>query len=318
MSDFGISIDGFTPARAVAAQAQAAEAGGARRLWLASHLFLRDPVTLAAAALAATERLEIALMAMSPYALHPVHIAMAAATLDELHPGRVVLSLGVGAPGDLAAAGIAAAHPARTLGEAIAVCRALYAGETVAHDGAVFRLRDRRLASGVHAIPIILAATGPRMLALAGDRADGVLISGGVSVPYMRQCLARVNEAAGGRAQTRCGLVYALPGPPSAMLKRTLGFILRGAHHAPNLAAGRVALDQDALRTAYAAEDWREVERLIAPDVVAGHAACGTEEAVRARLDAYRAAGLYHIVLAGLGTPEEIARTLAAAVSGPP
>ncbi len=318
MSDFGISIDGFTPASAVAAQAQAAEAGGARRLWLASHLFLRDPVTLAAAALAATERLEIALMAMSPYALHPVHAAMAAATLDELHPGRVVLSLGVGAPGDLAAAGIATPHPARTLSEAIAVCRTLFAGEAVAHDGAVFRLSGRGLASGAHAVPIILAATGPRMLALAGSRADGVLISGAVSVPHMRRCLARVNAEAAGRDLINCGLVYALPGPPSAALKRTLGFILRGAHHAPNLAAAGVALDQDALRNAYAAEDWQEVDRLISPEVVAGHAACGAEDAVRARLDAYRAAGLDHIVLAGLGTPEEIARTLAVAASGPP
>ena len=318
MSDFGISIDGFTPASDVAAQARAAEAGGAKRLWLASHLFLRDPVTLAATALAATERLEIALMAMSPYALHPVHAAMAAATLDELYPGRVVLSLGVGAPGDLAAAGIAAPRPARTLGEAVAVCRALFADETVEHDGAVFRLGGRGLASGAHAIPIILAATGPRMLALAGERADGVLISGAVSVPYTRQCLERVNAGSAGRALTNCGLVYALPGPPSAALKRTLGFILRGPHHAPNLAASGAALDQDALRTAYAAEDWRAVDRLIAPDVVAGHAACGTEEAVCARLNAYRAAGLDHIVLAGLGAPEEIARTLAVAVSGPP
>ncbi len=313
MSDLGISIDGFTPARAIAAQAQAAEAGGARRLWLATHLFLRDPVTLAAAALAATRRLEIALMAISPYAMHPVHAAMAAATLDELHPGRVVLSLGVGAPGDLAAAGIATPRPARTLEEAIAICRALFAGEAVEHDGAVFRLGGRGLASGAHAIPIVLAATGPRMLALAGSRADGALISGAVSIPYMRRCLAQVKASAAGRDLTNCGLVYALSGPPGATLKRALGFILRGAHHAPNLAAAGVSLDQDALRAACSAEDWQTVERLISPDIIAGHAACGGDRAVRTRLEAYRDAGLDHIVLAGLGAPQEIARTLAVA-----
>ncbi|HZB92714.1 MAG TPA: LLM class flavin-dependent oxidoreductase [Stellaceae bacterium] len=48
---------------------------------------------------------------MSPYAVHPVYAAMAAATLDEYFPGRVQLCFGVGAPRDLEAAGIEAPQP---------------------------------------------------------------------------------------------------------------------------------------------------------------------------------------------------------------
>ena len=317
MAEFGVSIEGFTPAADVAAQAQAAEAGGARRLWIASHLYQRDPVALAAAALRATDRLEAALMAISPYAVHPVHAAMAAATLDELHPGRVVLSLGVGAPGDLAAAGIAAPRPARTLEEALAVCRALLAGEAVEHRGEAFRLSGRALVNGGCRVPIVLAATGPKMLALAGRRADGVVLSGALSAAYARSCLDRVRAAAPGRAPARCGLVYARLGPPGPALRRTLGFILRGAHHAPNLAAAGTELDQEALRAAHAAGDLAGIERLIPPEMAAAHAATGTEDAVRARLAEYRAAGLDHIVLAGLETPADIARTLAAAGARP-
>ena len=62
-------------------------------------------------------------MAISPYAVHPVYAAMAAATLDEYFPGRVALCLGVGAPKDLEAAGIATPQPVDTLREAIAVTR---------------------------------------------------------------------------------------------------------------------------------------------------------------------------------------------------
>ncbi|MEJ0071273.1 MAG: LLM class flavin-dependent oxidoreductase [Pseudomonadota bacterium] len=51
-------------------------------------------------ALAATTRIRVALMAMSPYSTHTVFAAMAAATLDEMFPGRVTLCLGVGAPAD--------------------------------------------------------------------------------------------------------------------------------------------------------------------------------------------------------------------------
>src|SRR5436305_1602826 len=88
MAEFGIAMDGRAPLQTIAAQAQAAEQGGASTLWLACHLFLRDPVTTAALALAATKKIKIALMAMSPYSTHPVYIAMAAASLDEVYPGR--------------------------------------------------------------------------------------------------------------------------------------------------------------------------------------------------------------------------------------
>ena len=66
---------------------------------------------MAALALGATKRIKIALMAMSPYSVHPVFIAMAAASLEEMYPGRVILCLGAGAPADLKAAGIESPRP---------------------------------------------------------------------------------------------------------------------------------------------------------------------------------------------------------------
>ncbi|MBL6614143.1 MAG: LLM class flavin-dependent oxidoreductase, partial [Reyranella sp.] len=54
MAEFGISMDGRAPVTDIPAQAKAAEEGGASTLWIACHLFLRDPVTMAALALGAT------------------------------------------------------------------------------------------------------------------------------------------------------------------------------------------------------------------------------------------------------------------------
>src|SRR5215470_12002845 len=117
MPELGIAMDGRAPITDIPAQARAAEQGGAGTLWIACHLFLRDPVTMAALALGATERIKVALMAMSPYSMHPVLIAMAAATLDEAFPSRIILCLGAGAPADLAAAGIASPRPLKTIAE---------------------------------------------------------------------------------------------------------------------------------------------------------------------------------------------------------
>ena len=47
-----VAFDGRAPLGEIAAQARAAEAADASTLWFASHLFLRDPITMAATALA--------------------------------------------------------------------------------------------------------------------------------------------------------------------------------------------------------------------------------------------------------------------------
>lgn len=311
MVDLGISIDGFTPAAWIADQARAAEDGGAATLWIATHLYLRDPVALAATALTATRRIKVALMAMSPYSIHPVYAAMAAATLAELHPGRIVLSLGVGAPGDLAAAGIAAPKPLRTLEETIDICRALFAGAAVSHAGEAFRLSGRRLEGAPCDVPIVLAASGPRMLELGGARADGVLVSGATSVKFVHWCRQRWGGEVDGY-----GIVYATIGergdPAVEQLRRTLGFILRGAHHARNVELAGLDLDQDALRTAYDGEDWETVDALVSDAVVDAHAAIGPADHVRRRLAEYHDAGLDQVVLGGLAKPDEIRATLAA------
>lgn len=321
MFELGLAIDGFTPATDIAEQAQAAEAGGVDTLWIATHLFLRDPVALGATALAATRHLKVALMAISPYAMHPVHAAMGAATLDELFPGRVVLCLGVGAPGDLDAAGIERPRPLATLREAISICRALFAGDTVEERGDIFNVTQRRLVNAPCDIPIVLAASGPKMLKLAGSDADGVIISGATSAPFVENCLARVAGGAQGREIKNAGIVYTgiEGGGRTAVdsLRRTLGFILRGGHHAENVAMGGAELDQQALREAYAAENWQAVERIISDDVVARHAACGDAAHVRDRLAEYNRAGLDHVIVSGITEPADITAALSEITASP-
>jgi 5,10-methylenetetrahydromethanopterin reductase len=150
--------------------AQAADQAGAGTLWAASHLFQREPIVNASMVLANTSNLTAALMAMSPYTMHPVHIAMAAAALDEWFPGRVILNFGVGAPRDLQAIGLNAGKPLQAISESIAIARALLGGEAARFNGQRFRVENRGLSSGQRNIPIILAASGPKMLELAGPK----------------------------------------------------------------------------------------------------------------------------------------------------
>src|SRR4051812_33635153 len=186
MADIGLSMDGRVPLQDIAAQAQAAEAGGATTLWIACHLFLRDPVTTAALALAATKKIKIALMALSPYSTPPVYIAMAAASLDEMYPGRVILCLGAGAPADLKAAGIDSPKPLVAIGEAVKICRQLFTGEMADFHGQMFRVQGRRLVNGGCTLPIVIAASPPHQLKLPGRRTDGGLISAAPPPPVVQ------------------------------------------------------------------------------------------------------------------------------------
>jgi 5,10-methylenetetrahydromethanopterin reductase len=241
---------------------------------------------------------------------------MAAATLDEYFPGRVKLCFGVGAPRDLEAAGLAADHPLATMREAIGVARALLSGEPVDFKGERFRVSGRRLANGARKIPIFLAASGPQMLELAGAAADGVLISAATSPAFIRWTLdlVRKGEEKAGRHIRKTALVYVSADDDETVarnrLRRMLGFILRGQHHARNLEMAGTALDQNSLVAAYAREDWNAVNSLVNDDVVMRHSASGTPTQVRAAFASYKAVGIDEIVASGVGDDAHLQKVL--------
>jgi 5,10-methylenetetrahydromethanopterin reductase len=115
----------------------------------------------------------------------------------------------------------------------------------------------------------------------------------------------------------KLGIVYTKLGATEKQgidpIRRPIGFVLRGAHHAENIRLSGASLDQAALAAAYAAEDWPEVDRLVSDDVVRRHAACGTPAQVKARLEEYRAFGLDEVVIGGADDVPSITAALAAA-----
>jgi 5,10-methylenetetrahydromethanopterin reductase len=316
---FGVSFDGDEPPDLLRSIVRVAERTGPINFWIASHLFQREPIARAAMILAASPTAGVVLMAMSPYTVHPVHATMAAATLDECFPGRVQLCFGAGAPRDLEAVALTAEAPLATLRESIEISRTLLAGDTIAFEGRRFRISGRRLATGARHVPIKLAASGPRMLELAGEISDGVALSAAASPAFIRWSLEHVRrgEERSGRKIEKTALVLCATDRNERAahdrIRRILAFILRGEHHARNLALAGAKLDQMALAHAFAREDWDTVETLANDDIVRRHAASGTPSQVAAALATYQNAGLDEIVIAGVRDSDQMARVLAAA-----
>jgi len=312
-----ISSDGRDdPPEVFAGKFNAGESGGAEQIWVANHLFQRDPVARAAQALGATRSLRAALMAVNPFTSHPAQIAMSAATLDELFPGRITLCLASGSPVDLQSTGIPFDKPLKPMREALELTRALLSGEKVRFEGETFRVLDRSLATGARRVPIYLAASRPRMLEVAAAHADGILVSAGASVEFVRWCRSHAQVGSGGRELRMSGLVYAAVDPDPELrrrLRRLLGMLLRNHHHSTNIELAGTPVDQQALRDAVARADWASVESQITDEVLRKHVIVGSAPEVRARLAEYHAAGLSEVVFAATRDAAHIAALLAAA-----
>lgn len=160
--------------------AQAAEAHGFHQFWVSSDIFFRSaPVILTAAALN-TRRISIGSCVLNPYTMNPAEIAMLAATLNEASNGRFLLGISAGAAEFLDWIGIKHEKPLGALRESVAAIRQLLRGDRAAVSGEFLRWSDDaylRFAdqSGKPDIPIYIGGMGPRMLALAGEIADGAL-----------------------------------------------------------------------------------------------------------------------------------------------
>lgn len=193
---FGVRIPPCAPLRAVAAAAAAAEAAGFDDVWtLDSPLLagrLLDPYLALGACAPETRRVRLGVAVTNPFIRHPLATACAILSLDDLAPGRAVLGLGSGDSAlrtlGLGGADALGTHAGRRrhLRETVDTLAAIFAGKSVSVGGQAFQLEPPR-----RAIPIYVAATGARMLALAGAVADGVIIQVGVD----RRCVEWAIEA---------------------------------------------------------------------------------------------------------------------------
>src|SRR6516164_562789 len=166
----------------------------------------RDAYLALALASRATRRLQLFPATSSPSVRHPLLLASLAHSLDEIAPGRTLLTV---APGFISTrsmgkprAGIAAMR------EAIEELRKLLAGESVPFGPTSTRLRNRSATP----TPVYLLAAGPRMIELAGEVADGAFLMVGLHPAAIRAALGHLRQGAAraGRSLTGFPVVFVI------------------------------------------------------------------------------------------------------------
>ena len=177
-----------------------AESFGFGAVWTANHVGARDPFMSFMPLAAASERIRMGPVAVSPFELHPVKMANQLLTLNEASAGRASIIVG-GGGGALIAMGLKTGrrvmHPQMLRGvrECVEMLRAAASGSLVNYHGDVFEVSGYYPGWARDQAPLIyIGASKPKMLALAASVADGVMLSD-VTLARMPETMSVLNDS---------------------------------------------------------------------------------------------------------------------------
>jgi 5,10-methylenetetrahydromethanopterin reductase len=179
LTDLALGISNCRPATEVVEAVVQAHGMGIGSAFIAEDIGCRDAFQLTALSTVVAPEMSLTVGVTNPYLRSPVALAQGLITLNELAAGPVSLGLGSSSE-DIISGQLGHPYPSAvpTMREAVDGIRKVWA--------ATARSRPR----------IVLAAMGPRMLRLAGEIADGVILNTGTTPSYVEWAIKRLAEGA--------------------------------------------------------------------------------------------------------------------------
>jgi 5,10-methylenetetrahydromethanopterin reductase len=154
-----------------------------------------DPWVALTLAATRTERVRLAACVTNFQTRHPAITAGAAASVDAVSGGRVILGVGTGHSGVTNVG--ASASPPVDFREGLRYTRALLGGERAALGGKAMRLPGL-----TRRVPVYAAASGPGALRAAGAVADGAFVNHGLQAEHVSRARALIADGAAGAGRT--------------------------------------------------------------------------------------------------------------------
>ena len=181
--------------------ARYAEEKGFEAVWQAESRLVRDAIVPMAAYAAVTDKLKVGSGVINNWTRNIGLLAATFLTLDDLAPDRVIC--GIGAWWDPLAqnVGIERRKPLLAMRETVEVLRRLLNMERVTFHGEFHHVDEIEL-DVVHGrreprnVPIMIGATGPKMMELTGEIADGAVLNYCVAPEYNDQAMEQLEIGA--------------------------------------------------------------------------------------------------------------------------
>ena len=306
------------PLRDAIRYVQYAEERGFEAVWQAESRLVRDAIVPMAAYAATTTRIKVGSGVINNWTRNAALTAATFLTLDDLAPNRIIL--GIGAWWDPLAknVGINRTKPLLAMREHVTVVRDLLAMKNVTFHGEFVHVTGIEL-DIVHGrreprnVPIYIGATGPKMIALAGEIADGVLLNYLVSPAYNVDAMDHLEQGAklSGRTVEQidrpqlvvCSVDHDRKKALDGARKLVTQYLGQQPHIMKASGVSSELLDEIHQVLTWPATE-EQIERameLVPDDVVQLITASGTPEEVRAKVREYVAAGCTCPVLYPLG-----------------
>ena len=198
--------------------------------------------------------------------------------------------------------------------EYVEILRRFLSGETVNFHGEIFQVNGAKMGF-VPSTPIkmYLTAVRPKMLELAGEIGDGVLLSAGCAPGYITRCVGEIKKGADKAGKSLADrdvagfVTTSVSEKPREALdanKMFLAYIFRNTHHAENIRLGGGKVDQERLGAAVGKRDWETAKTFISDEVVHAHSIAGTAGECRKQLESFIKGGLSLPIILPMGTQE--------------
>jgi alkanesulfonate monooxygenase SsuD/methylene tetrahydromethanopterin reductase-like flavin-dependent oxidoreductase (luciferase family) len=184
------------PPESLRGAARAADEAGLEELWLWEDCFLYGGLSAAAAALAWTSNVRIG-VGITPVPFRNVALAaMEIATLRRMFGERAIVGIGHGVQEWMGQVGARAESPMTLLREYASALRALLDGETVTTKGRYVSLDAVKLDwPPAPAPPLVIGATGPKTLRLAGELGDATILTASTTIDGVRAARQHINSS---------------------------------------------------------------------------------------------------------------------------
>ena len=188
-----------------------AETDGFDGIWY-GQVFGAEVLTVIALAGQKTSRIQFGTAVVPTYVRHPTIMAQQALTVQVATNGRFALGLGLShAPVVQGMWGLSYERPAVHMREYLNVVQPLLTDGMVSYSGEVFRVNAQASVPTTEPPSVLIAALGPVMLKMAGERTDGTILWMTGPKTIESHIVPRISKAAeaAGRPQPR--IVAALP-----------------------------------------------------------------------------------------------------------
>lgn len=209
----GLGLDTSGTVDEVVERARALADSGVSSLW-ASQIFGWDTLTLLAVLGREVPDVSLGTAVIPVHPRHPAMLAAQALTVQSAMGGRLVL--GIGLSHKLVVEGLwglSYQRPARFMDEYLSILLPLLRGERAGFDGELLRTHTAGpLETPVGSPPpVLIAALAPRMLSIAGSRADGTVTWMVGLKTLADHIVPRITEAAAGAGRASPQVVVHLP-----------------------------------------------------------------------------------------------------------